>query len=187
MLLSQGSIFPVVWSSQTIKITSKVALRTSEVLLNQNIFSKLLIWFYTFSLCSDSHPLKTFGIIWRITSSFFLQWNREFGRHPFDGVVFSTKRAQAQFFVESYETWQPAHQDVAFKKRVKQTPVPYTHQDVTFFRRCFSAFDGKKVTHEPLPFTGEMHGLTFMANWPTVDWLLVNRKWIVFSLAKTLC
>ena len=32
---------------QTIKITSKVALRTSEVLLNHKIFSKILIWFYT--------------------------------------------------------------------------------------------------------------------------------------------
>ena len=50
---------------QTIKITSKVALRTSEVLLNHKIFSKILIWFYTFSLCSDyfSDPLKNFRMM----------------------------------------------------------------------------------------------------------------------------
>ena len=41
---------------QTIKLTSKVALQTSEVLLNYKIFSKLLIWFYTFPLCSDFSP-----------------------------------------------------------------------------------------------------------------------------------
>ena len=27
---------------------------------------------------------------------------------------------------------------------VKQKPVPYTHQDVTFFKRCSVAFDEKK-------------------------------------------
>lgn len=45
---------------QTIKITLSVALRKSEVLLNQKTFSKILIWFYTFSLYSDyfSDPLK---------------------------------------------------------------------------------------------------------------------------------
>ena len=41
---------------QTIKLTSKVALQTSEVLLNHKIFSKILIWFYTFPLCSDFSP-----------------------------------------------------------------------------------------------------------------------------------
>ena len=46
----QGSIFPFVGWSQTdlmwtIKITSKVALWTSEVLLNYKIFSKILIRF----------------------------------------------------------------------------------------------------------------------------------------------
>ena len=46
----QGSIFPFVGQSETnlmctIKITSKVALRTSEVLLNYKIFSKILIRF----------------------------------------------------------------------------------------------------------------------------------------------
>ena len=36
-------------------------------------------------------------------------------------------------------------------------PVPYTHQDGTFLKRHFTAFDGKKkkVTQEPLPYTGE--------------------------------
>lgn len=37
---------------QTIKSTSKVAVWMSEVLLNHKIFSKILIWFYTFSLYS---------------------------------------------------------------------------------------------------------------------------------------
>ena len=27
---------------------------------------------------------------------------------------------------------------------MKQKPLPYTHQDVTFSRRCFLAFDEKK-------------------------------------------
>ena len=40
------------------------------------------------------------------------------------------------------------------EKKVKQRPVPYTHQDVTF-RRCFTAFDEKKGVQEPMPFTGE--------------------------------
>jgi len=50
---------------QTIKITLRVALQKSEVLLNQKIFSKILTWFYTFSLCSDyfSDPLKMFRIM----------------------------------------------------------------------------------------------------------------------------
>ena len=34
-------------------ITLKVALQKSEVLLNHKIFKKILIWFYTFSLCFD--------------------------------------------------------------------------------------------------------------------------------------
>ena len=51
----QGSIFPIVWSSQTTTILygqlrwlSKVALRLSEILLNHKIFSKILIWFIHF-------------------------------------------------------------------------------------------------------------------------------------------
>ena len=54
------------------------------------------------------------------------------------------------------------HQDLAFflegillpsaEKRVKQEPVPYTHENVTFLKRRFASFDGKKkVTQEPLP------------------------------------
>ena len=38
---------------QTIKLTSKVALQTSEVLLKHKSFSKILtLFFKTFSLCS---------------------------------------------------------------------------------------------------------------------------------------
>ena len=37
---------------QTIKLTSKVTLPASEVLLNHKIFSKIFIRFYTFPLCS---------------------------------------------------------------------------------------------------------------------------------------
>ena len=40
------------------------------------------------------------------------------------------------------------------KKKVKQKLVPDMHQDVTSFRRCFAAFDGKKVILEPLPYMG---------------------------------
>ena len=38
-------------------------------------------------------------------------------------------------------------------KKVKQKPMPYTHEDVTFLR-CFAPFDEKKGDAEPLPFTG---------------------------------
>ena len=44
----------------------------------------------------------------------------------------------------------------AEKKKVKQKTVPYTYQDVTFFRRRFAAFDRKrKVMQEPLPYMGK--------------------------------
>ena len=34
--------------------------------------------------------------------------------------------------------------------------MPYTHENVTFLKRRFAAFDGKKkVTQEPLPYMGE--------------------------------
>ena len=43
-MISQGSIFSVVWLFQTTTISYfKVALRTSEVLLNQKLFSILVI------------------------------------------------------------------------------------------------------------------------------------------------
>ena len=41
------------------------------------------------------------------------------------------------------------------EKKVKQKLVLYTHQDVTFFRRRFAAFDGKKGAQELLPYMGE--------------------------------
>ena len=65
---------------QTIKITLRVALRKNEVLLNQKIFSKILIWFYTFSLCSDyfSDPLKMFRIM---VNNKQLLSAMKFGRH----------------------------------------------------------------------------------------------------------
>ena len=65
----QGSIFPVVPDDYnlilTIKKTPKVTLRTSEVLLNHKIFSKILIYnFVHFSrVLTTSHPLKTFKIM----------------------------------------------------------------------------------------------------------------------------
>ena len=43
---------------------------------------------------------------------------------------------------------------LSVEKNVKQRPVPYTHQDVTF-RRHFFASDEKKRKQEPLPFTVE--------------------------------
>ena len=72
--LQQGSIFPVIWLPktstddcnliQTIKITSKVALRASEVLLNHKSFQKFLYDFINFScVLITSHPLKTFRIM----------------------------------------------------------------------------------------------------------------------------
>lgn len=38
---------------------------------------------------------------------------------------------------------------------MKQKPVPYTHEDVTFYRRRFAALTEKKATQEPLPYTEE--------------------------------
>ena len=85
-----------------------------------------------------------------------------------DGAVFPMKWSQAHFlwsaaFPEAiYRKCDSAHQDLAFflegilllsaEKRVKQEPVPYTHENVTFLKRRFASFDGKKkVTQEPLP------------------------------------
>ena len=85
-----------------------------------------------------------------------------------DGAVFPMKWSQAHFlwsaaFPEAiYRKRDSAHQDLAFflegilllsaEKRVKQEPVPYTHENVTFLKRRFASFDGKKkVTQEPLP------------------------------------
>ena len=48
---------------QTIKLTSKVALQTSEVLLNHKIFSKILYGFIHFPCVLTSHPLKTLRIM----------------------------------------------------------------------------------------------------------------------------
>ena len=49
---------------RTIKITSKVALRTSEVLLNHKIFKKFLYDFIHFPcVLVTSHPIKTFRIM----------------------------------------------------------------------------------------------------------------------------
>ena len=89
-----------------------------------------------------------------------------------DGAVFPTKWSQAQFFMKcriarghSWKTWQRSSWSGIFlegvllpsaEKRVKQEPVPYTHENVTFLKRRFAAFDGKKkVTKEPVPYMGE--------------------------------
>ena len=48
---------------QTITLTSKVALQTSEVLLNYKIFSNFLYGFIHFPCVLTSHPLKTLRIM----------------------------------------------------------------------------------------------------------------------------
>ena len=52
------------------------------------------------------------------------------------------------------------------------------HQDVTFFKRRFAAFDGKKkVMQELLPYTGEKRKRTVLPSWQTEQpWLLAKRK-----------
>ena len=68
-----------------------------------------------------------------------------------DGVEFSTKRLQAQFFVrpftENMTLLIKMHSIFSTEKKVKQKPVPYKHQDVTVYRRRFAAFNGKKWWH----------------------------------------
>ena len=82
-------------------------------------------------------------------------------------AVFSTKRSRVQyfFFVKYCIQWPFVDKETAliemwrafFKTRFVafgEKKVPYTHQDVTFLRRRFAAFDAKKVLKEPLPYTG---------------------------------
>ena len=74
--LQQGSIFPVIQLSQTstdnynlvrmIKISSKVALRMSEVLLNHKTFSQIFVnndFIHFPCVLITSHPLETFRIM----------------------------------------------------------------------------------------------------------------------------
>ena len=76
----------------------------------------------------------------------------------FDGAVFSTKWSQAQFFVKSCSQ-RPFVENVMalikmwclegissplVEKKCEAEAVPYTRQDVTFLKRHFTAFDGKK-------------------------------------------
>ena len=64
----------------TIKITPKVVLWTSEVLLNHRIFSKNLMWFYrvhfTCVLTTSQQLLKAFRIT-EINMQLGTEWNRK--------------------------------------------------------------------------------------------------------------
>jgi len=62
-------------------------------------------------------------------------------------------------------------------KKVKQKLVLYPHQDVTFFRRRFAAFNRKKGdTGAPALYRGK-HKHPVLPSWQTDrPWLLVKRK-----------
>ena len=60
---------------------------------------------------------------------------------------------------------------------MKQKPVPYTHQDVTFLRRRFAAFDRKKGDAGAAALNGRKRKRTVLPSWQTDrPWLLVKRK-----------
>ena len=117
---------------QTIKITLRVALRKNEVLLNQKIFSKILIWFYTFSLCSDyfSDPLKMFRIM---VNNKQLLSAMKFGRHLWWCSIFY-KTIAGWVFCEVLHS-------ISIRRKRDSN-----HQELAFFRRCFVIFH-KKVTY----------------------------------------
>ena len=57
-------------------------------------------------------------------------------------------------------------------------PVPYTHQDGTFLKRHFTAFDGKKKGDPgATALYGGKRKLTVLPSWQSDrPWLLVKRK-----------
>ena len=60
------------------------------------------------------------------------------------------------------------------EKKVKQKPVPYTHQDVTFLRRHFAPFVGKKGDPGATALyggKGKAHRIAFMAKLTDRDYL----------------
>ena len=63
------------------------------------------------------------------------------------------------------------------KAKQKQKPMPYMHQDVTFFRKRFAAFDGEKGDTGTPALYGKKRKHTILPSWQT-DWLsvLVKRK-----------
>ena len=181
----------LVW---TIQITSKVALWTSEVLLNHKIFSKIFMILYIFPvfwiLLIHSKLLEK----WRITSSFCLQWNRKFGCHLWWCSIFNETIAGLVFCEVLYSE--------AIRRKCEST-----HQDVAFLRRHFVAFSGKKgqeeggaiyasrcdvflednslsstenkETQEPLLCTGKHVSTPSCPHgelWQTMMWLLVKHK-----------
>ena len=80
--------------TRTIKISPKVILWTSKVLLNYKIYSKILAWFYHVHYACVliiSYPLKSWWIM-EYNKHLCLQWNHKFG-DSFDGTVFSIKRS----------------------------------------------------------------------------------------------
>ena len=63
------------------------------------------------------------------------------------------------------------------EKNVKQKPVPDTHQDVTFLKRHFTAFNGKKGTLGAAALYGGKREHTGLPSWQSDrPWLLVKRK-----------
>ena len=65
---------------------------------------------------------------------------------------------------------------LSVEKNVKQRPVPYTHQDVTF-RRHFFASDKKKKEAGATAFYGGKRKRTVLPSWQTDRlWLLVKHK-----------
>ena len=64
------------------------------------------------------------------------------------------------------------------EKKVNQKLVLYTHQDVTFFRRRFAAFDGRKGDTGAAALYGENVSASIVLPSKQTDqpWLLVKGK-----------
>ena len=63
------------------------------------------------------------------------------------------------------------------EKNVKQKPVPDMHQDVTFLKRHFTAFDGKKGAVGAAALYGGKREHTGLPSWQSDrPWLLVKHK-----------
>ena len=154
---------------QIIKITMRVALWKSEVLLNQKIFSKILISFYTFSLCSDYifDPLKMFRIMVN-------------NKQLLSAVKWSVwaPSLMVQHFLRN-DCGLSFMWSTAFSKSIRRK-CDSNHQELAFFRRCFVAFH-KKVTC--VGATALHRGkcnqdqLALMANWLTMATCKLARHW----------
>ena len=131
----------------------------------KKIFSKILIWFYTFSLCSDyfSDPLKMFRIM---VNNKQLLSAMKFGRHLRWCSIFYETIAGSVFC-------EVLHSVSIRRKRDSN------HQELAFFRRCFVAFHKKVTCVGATASYGETqsHQLALMANWLTMATCKLVRHW----------